>query len=537
VRLTERAAKNKRRSLSDEIEAAKDEAPFNREGVRLGELVATLRDLRRTAQRVSACELLDELIRRLEVAPLPSDADRQYLDRLVEFIKEWERKSEGKRLRDFLEYWGYFQELGGDICLGEESAEDAVQLMTVHSAKGLEFPRVFILRLAKGDFPVRSHEPVFEFPTDLMKEEKPQGDFHIQEERRLFYVALTRARQQLTLSTIVNKRKKESPFLEDFLQNPKIQKFDAVQSTPRVEIPWTEETAQPAAESTEPARLFGSTPSSVQTTAGAYSRVALWAKAYHPPRPEPLQLSASAINDYTECPMKYQFRHTWGVRGAPHAQMTFGVVMHTTVKEFAERMREAKEISLEELLATYDREWYSAGFADDYHEQEYRKEGRRQLEEFHKKYSESPADVLHLEKKFELPLDNDVVITGRIDQINRIEGNRVEIVDYKTGRPKDPKKAALDFQLSVYALAAKEILDLEPERLVLYNLMTNEPVATTRDAKALAATKATIADVASQIRAREFPVKPGFGCRYCDYKALCPAHEQLIPIRALTQPA
>lgn len=206
--------------------------------------------------------------------------------------------------------------------------------------------------------------------------------------------------------------------------------------------------------------------------------------------------------------------------------------MHTTIREFAEQMRERKRVPLEELLATYDREWYSAGFTDDYHEQEYRKEGKRQLEEFYKKYCEAPGEVLHLEKAFELPMENDVLITGRIDQINRISGKRVEIVDYKTGRPKDLKKAEQDFQLSVYALAAKEILELEPERLVLYNLMSNEAVATTRDAKALAAAKTTIADVASQIRAREFPVKPGFGCRYCDYKALCPAHEQLIPIRA-----
>jgi DNA helicase II / ATP-dependent DNA helicase PcrA len=536
VRLTERA-RNKKRSLCDEMEAAKDEEPFTREGVRLGELVALLREMRVIARKLSTGELLDELIRRLEVAPLRSDADRQYLDRLVEFVREWERKSEGKQLYDFLEYWNYFEELGGDICLGEESSDDAVQLMTVHSAKGLEFPRVFILRLAKGDFPVRSHEPVFEFPTDLMKEEKPRGDFHIQEERRLFYVALTRARQQLTLSTIVNKRKKESPFLEDFLQDPKIQKFDAAQSTPRVEVPPTEETAQPAPESTEPARLFGSVLGSIQTTAGAYSRVALWAKAFHPPRPEPLHLSASAINDYTECPMKYQFRHTWGVRGGPHAQMTFGVVMHTALREFAEQMQAAKKVMFEELLAIYDREWYSAGFTDDYHEQEYRKEGRRQLEEFYEKYSESAKDVMYLEKPFELPLENDVVITGRIDRVNRIDGKRVEIVDYKTGRPKDAKKAAQDFQLSVYALAAKEILELEPERLVLYNLMTNEPVATTRDAKALAETKATIAEVASQIRAREFPVKPGFGCRHCDYKPVCPAHEQLVPIRALVRPA
>jgi DNA helicase-2/ATP-dependent DNA helicase PcrA len=531
VRLTERADKNKRRSLSDQIEGASNEPPFNREGVRLAELVRLLGQMRQSARKLNVRDLLDELIERLEISPLPSDADKQYLERLVEFVKEWERKSEGKKLHDFLEYWNYFQELGGDICLGEESSDDAVQLMTVHSAKGLEFSRVFILRLAKGDFPVRSHEPVFEFPADLMKEEKPRGDFHIQEERRLFYVALTRARQQLTLSTIVNKRKKESPFLEDFLQNPKIQKFDAVQSTPRVEVPPTEELAEPAANPAEPARLFGLIPGSAQSTTGAYSRVALWAKAYHPPRPEPLQLSASAINEYTECPMKYQFRRSWGVRGGPHAQMTFGVVMHTTIREFAEQMRERKGVALDEMLSTYDREWYSAGFTDDYHEQEYRKEGRRQLEEFHKKYSEAPPDVLYLEKPFELPLENDVVITGRMDQINRISGKRVEIVDYKTGRPKDQKKAEQDFQLSVYALAAKEILDLDPERLVLYNLMTNEPIVTSRDAKALAATKATIADVAGQIRAAEFPVKPGFGCRYCDYKPLCPAHEQLIPVR------
>lgn len=531
VRLTERAEKNRRRSLSDVIETAKNEPPFDRDGVRLSELVSMLGEMRKLAWTCTTRGLLDELIQRLQVAPLPSDADRQYLDRLVEFVKEWERKSDGKRLRDFLEYLGYFEELGGDICLGEDVTENAVQLMTVHAAKGLEFPRVFILRLANGDFPVRSHQPVFEFPTDLMKEEKPRGDFHIQEERRLFYVALTRARQQLTLSTIVNKRKKESPFLEDFLQEPKIQKFDAVQSAPRVEAPPSEETAQPAAESDEPSRLFGATRASAQTTAGAYSQVALWAKAYHPPRPEPLRLSASAISAYTECPMKYQFRYSWGVRGGPHPQMTFGVVMHTTIRDFAERMSERKHVPFDEVLATYEREWFSAGFADDYHEQEYRKEGRRQLEEFHKKYSQAPPDALFLEKPFELPLENDVVITGRIDQINRIAGKRVEVVDYKTGRPKDPKKAELDFQLSIYALATKEVFELEPERLVLYNLMTNEPVTTSRDAKALAATRATIAQVASQIRAREFPAKPGFGCRYCDYKPMCPAHEQLVPIR------
>jgi RecB family exonuclease len=228
--------------------------------------------------------------------------------------------------------------------------------------------------------------------------------------------------------------------------------------------------------------------------------------------------------------MKYQFQYAWGVRGGAHAKMTFGNVMHTTIKEAAKALRERGKMPVEEVLAIYDREWRSAGFLDDYHEEEYRREGRRELEDFWKTYSGEPPEVLFQEKPFELPLENDVVITGRMDQINRLGGGRVEIVDYKTGQPKDAKKVAKDFQLSIYALAAKEVLGLDPARLVLYYLATNEAIETTRDAKALKEAREKIAEVAGRIRALDFPAAPGFGCRYCDYRPLCPEHEQLIPI-------
>ena len=120
---------------------------------------------------------------------------------------------------------------------------------------------------------------------------------------------------------------------------------------------------------------------------------------------------------------------------------------------------------------------------------------------------------------------------GRMDQVNRMGRHDVEIVDYKTGRPRTEREAAEDLQLGVYALAAREVLDLRPERLVFYNVMTNEPVATARDAKALAATKRKISEIADQIRAGEFSAKPSFSCSYCDFKPLCPAHEQLISIQ------
>src|SRR5580658_9649226 len=384
VRLVERAEKNHRRPLGDELETAQSEAPFHARG-RLGELVQLLN-------------------------PLPSDQDRYYLDRFVAFVKEWERKSEEKQLRHFIEYLAYFYEAGGDISLEEEISNDAVQLMTVHSAKGLEFPHVFILRVSKNDFPSGVRKVAFEFPPQLMKEEQPKFDFQIQEERRLFYVALTRAERQLTLSTLVNKRKKPSPFLDDFLANAKIKTLDTHQLTPKVQVPPVVETSGPEANSSDPAQLFppGSEPSR------AYSRVALWAKAFHPPRPEPLQLSASAIDAYDRCPMRYMFQYVWGIRGGAHAMATFGNVMHRTIKEFVAEHGKRRKVLLEEVHAIYEREWSAAGYIDDYHEEEYRKAGREQLAAFHGSYCGAPADVLYQEKTFELPPEHDVIVTGRM---------------------------------------------------------------------------------------------------------------------------
>ncbi len=122
VRLAERAEKNHRRPLSDELETAQREAPFNREGVRIPELVELLASLRQSAKKKSAVEVLDELIVALELAPLSSQPDRQYIERFTEFVKAWEKKSDETRLRDFIEYLDFFDELNGDVHLEEEGA-------------------------------------------------------------------------------------------------------------------------------------------------------------------------------------------------------------------------------------------------------------------------------------------------------------------------------------------------------------------------------------------------------------------------------
>ncbi|HEV2306469.1 MAG TPA: ATP-dependent DNA helicase [Candidatus Acidoferrales bacterium] len=526
VRLAERARKNQ--ALMDVLESPQGEFAFAPE-MKSAELLAFLKTSRQLASRASARTVFDALVAELGLSPLPSDADRMNLERFAKFLADWESKSEDKSLFAFIEYFDFFLQAGGEIPQREESADDAVQLLTVHNAKGMEFDHVFVLTLSEGDFPARPQAPVLEFPAALMKEEQPKGEFRIQEERRLFYVALTRARRLLTLSTVVNNRKKPSPFLEDILEDPRLKSGHAEQLTPKVRVPKEEETVGSLPADPLLPQLFPAIPADSR----AYSRIALWVKAYHPPTVEPLQLSASAIETYRTCPMKYSLQQMWGIRGGPQAAMTFGTVMHLTIREFVRELRKQRKVTFNEVAETFDREWRAAGFQDDYQEQEYRNAGREQLQAFCASYASAPADVLYQEKAFELPLDSGVVVTGRMDQVNRLVElgpKKIEIVDYKTGNPKRAKQADSSLQLSLYALAAQEVFELEAERLVFYNLTTNEAVATTRDARALKKAKAIVAEAADSIRAGDFPARPGFSCRYCDYGPICPAHEQLISI-------
>jgi len=486
-------------------------------------LVSLITELRKRSKHLSAAELLDELAAKLELNVLAAESDRSYLDRFARFVREWEPKSATRQLAEFVEYLDYFEQAGGQINLDEETAADAVQLMTAHAAKGLEFDHVLVMRLVQGGFPVNQRPRVLEFPEELMKEERPRGDFHIQEERRLFYVALTRARERLTLTTVVHRRSKPSIFLDDILMEAKIQQRDVQKITPKIPLPEREPPTEPVL--AEPS-LFD--PARERTR--VYSQIARWAERYHPPAPEPLQLSASAIETYQSCPQKYLFRQVWGIRGGPGAATSFGSVMHTTIKQFIAELRRKRRMPLEDLEAIFQREWTSAGFEDSYQEQEYKKDGVEQLRAFHAACLQAPPEVLAQEKYFELPMENNVVVIGRIDQVNRLGPHEEEIVDYKTGKPKLEPQADKSLQLSLYALAAREVLDLNPVRLVFYNLQTNAPAITTREEKQLNQARETVQEVADEIRAGQFPARPGFLCKSCEFQPLCPAHEQVVSL-------
>src|ERR1051326_7436554 len=123
---------------------------------------------------------------------------------VLEFAKFWESKpvTKTQTLAEFLEYLQYFRDAGGVVC-APPSQEDAVRLTTAHAAKGLEWKHVFIIRAFSGCFPMYYRETLVEFPSALLDEdsvsEADNKELSAQEERRLFYVAMTRARDTLTM--------------------------------------------------------------------------------------------------------------------------------------------------------------------------------------------------------------------------------------------------------------------------------------------------------------------------------------------------
>src|SRR5438445_7302639 len=522
VRFAERARKN-RKKIYDELQTKQASLPFEPCAKELTELLDFLSAQRKTIFSHSAAEILAELLEWLEIYSRASEQDRVYVKRLPEFVKAWEPKSETRGLPEFVEYLEYFDQAGGTISLEEDAPGDAVQLMTVHGAKGLEFSHVFVLRVNKNKFPQPERSHVFEFPARLMKEGAPEDHFHHQEERRLYYVALTRAQDRLTITSVAEKKGKVPPFLEDILMEPSIKRRDILRLAPKVS-PAPADTSDEADAGIAQNSLFA-------PSAGlpkVFSRIAKWAETFHPPSSEPLELHPSAVQSYRSCPQRYLFSSLWSLQEGPKATLTFGRVIHGTIRRMMAEFKKGNRLPFDEVQRIFETEWSTVGFEDEYQEGEYKKDGLEQLRAFHQAALEQPLLVLELEKNFELPVENNVILKGRIDQINSLGRKDVEIVDYKTGRPQKDSDAKRDLQLSIYAIATKEILEWTHVHMIFHYLQDNSRQEIPRSTKQLDEALKIVQEVAADIRARSFPAKEGFICRSCAYRPICPVHEETL---------
>ena len=510
------------------------------------ELNQLLRDLHWAAENGTVTALFALLRERLRLASVLDRRDLAYVKAFEEFLRKWEEKisqfpplagpeweNEGdgkkprKNLREFISYFQHYLDAGGKIEAAEsEGGADAVQMMTVHAAKGLEFPIVFVISVASRRFPSTERRPVIDFPDELRRGPLAPKNIHLQEERRLFFVALTRAMQRLYVSSVATPGKKPSKFIDDMLADPAVaaQDIERVQAKELTEVPPAPPLRARAEEGGPQQDLFGKGSDPV----GVHPPIAEWAAREPAIKPgEKLRLSASAIEDYEDCPLKFKFSHYLRIPTQPQAALTFGNIMHRSVRHYFE-LRAKGGASYEEVRSFYESSWRKTGFKDEYQEQAYKQAGLEQLRAFVEKHQASGTLPLSMEKTFALDL-GEVLLEGRIDQINPLDqgsSHTVELIDYKTGKPRSQKDADKSLQLSVYALAAREHLKLKPVRLTFYCLTNNEPVYTVRTDQELKAVKMEILTVAASVRQNQFPPAPGFVCRFCDYRPICPAHEE-----------
>ncbi|MDD5544807.1 MAG: ATP-dependent DNA helicase [Acidobacteriia bacterium] len=441
--------------------------------------------------------------------------------RVVEFVEAWQKKNGEAPLKHFLGYWDLFLEAGGDVPeKEEEQPQDSVRLMTVHAAKGLEFPMVFVLRLTQGSFPTRERPPLLPFPEALRKEgELPLGNIHLQEERRLCYVAMTRAQDELYLSTVVKPRWKRSDFLADLDSNRALASREMEKI---VVAPSGEQLDEDAV--LDPGRNENDIPT---------SRLPYWALRNarvlpSEPSHKTLQLSASAMETYSTCPAKYKFAYEYKLAGGPSPALTVGALMHECIREFFAMKKARDTFAFGDLQQFFEGRWRSIGFEDQYQEARYRQNALDQLRRFYDKNLPLPAAVMAQEKGFEFSV-GDVTVIGRIDQINELSSTDVELIDYKTGRPRTQKDADHNLQLSVYALACRESLHRHPAQLAFYNLESGEKVVTERSDAQLQLERQKISDVAREIRERRFPPRKNFFCPLCEFLSICPAFEGESP--------
>jgi ATP-dependent DNA helicase UvrD/PcrA len=440
------------------------------------------------------------LARMSKAATARDEAEVQNISKFFRRIQDASRALRYDNIREFVKHLDALIDAGEDPAVAEADVETpAVRVLTVHKAKGLEFPVVFLVHLVQGKFPVQKRRDTLEVPAELSKDLVASGDFHVQEERRLFYVGITRARRELILTSARDyggtRERKVSQFVLEALELPK----DAARPFKGKAVEEIERFAPPAA---------------------------LDEAAPPPMAPdEDLLISHKQVDDYQTCPLKYRYVHQLRVPILRHHTVVYGSTIHEVVEFYLKRRVEGNYTALEDLLAEYDKKWLNQGFLTWEHQEARKAAGREALTRFWHHEEAEGTKPTYVEKDFAFAVGA-TRVRGRFDRVDEDLLGAV-IVDYKTSEVTKQKEAdrrvAASLQLKMYALAWREMTGHLPQRVELRFIETNvvgrhEPTESDVE-QALAAVEAA----ADGIRARRYEATPSRNaCRYCAYSQICP---------------
>jgi DNA helicase II / ATP-dependent DNA helicase PcrA len=450
------------------------------------------------------------------------------LNQFMRRVEEFEKNSDDKSVKAFL------NQLQMEIDAGEEGAmpvdweagPETIKVMTVHGAKGLEFKYVFIAGLVDKRFPTIERSEQIEIPDALVKEILPEGDIHLEEERRLFYVAMTRAKDELYFSWAADyggaRLKKPSRFLEEcglVRENTKTLKHKNTKTLERNIL--------------EPKKVDFKKDETINISIPSY-------------------FSYTQLAAFSNCPYQYRFAHILRIPVRGKHVFSFGKTLHITLQKLFSLIGERKKreqtdlfgssadstqatkknvkISLEEILKLYEQSWIDDWYENKAEKEKYKKKGKEILKQFYEKHQDNWPDVIFLEKGFnsKIRVGNELyTVRGVMDRIDEAAGHRqggagkIRIVDYKTGNPKEKLSLDEKYQLLIYQLAAEELFRQKIDCLIFYYLDNNTEVKFLGSQEELDKTKEKIVNTIAAIKKGEFPPKPSALCQFCDFKNIC----------------
>ena len=432
-----------------------------------------------------------------------NEAKLRNLAAFFEKVKEFKDVAEMDRVSEFVKYLNIIREAGDDPESARVDEEvKAVNVMTVHKAKGLEFKVVFLVSLVADKFPVRKRGEVIELPEKLIKDILPKGDFHLMEERRLFYVGMTRTKDELYLTSAEDyggkRKRKVSQFVLEALDIPRAD-ISKLKKTPLEQI-----------------ELFGQ----------GEKRVTGKRDEGRGMRDEVISLSFYQIDDYLTCPLKYKYIHVLRVPLLPSHLIMYGSALHKAVQAYFSATIKRQKFSQKDLLGVFLNNWTSEGFISREHEEKRLEAGKKALKRFYLEQKKSKEKPYLVEEEFKFVKDK-IKLRGRYDLVLK-DKNDIVIADFKSSEVKKQedanRRARQSLQLSIYALAWAEMKKALPESLELRFLETGLIGATQKDKKDLEKTWQKIKGVASGIRKSDFHSTPNKRvCGFCPYSEVCPS--------------
>jgi DNA helicase-2/ATP-dependent DNA helicase PcrA len=244
-----------------------------------------------------------------------------------------------------------------------------------------------------------------------------------------------------------------------------------------------------------------------------------------PKRGDGVMLSATDIDTYRACPLKYKFARVFRIPQEPTLHQRFGILVHQVLERFHAGPEQLG--TLPDLLTLLDAGWRRGGFGDSEEERQLRCKAAAALARHHERARSDDAQPVWFERQFTFKL-GEHLLRGRVDRVDRLPSGEYELIDYKTGRPKTPAQLAGDVQLSLYALGAREAWGLEASSQAYYYLLDDLKVGVPADeGDRCDWIRAVAIEVATRIRAQEFEPTPSLmACSICDYRLACPAAER-----------